>query len=100
MAAPDIEVKEVEAPAVDPVEGAIAALRETFPDLTDDPRPNYSGLMVPADQLLAVAGELKNNLGFEYDYSLLNVHNKGNLKSHLASIVLNYAWAKKTKSDK
>ena len=66
MAAPDIEVNDVEAPAVDPVEGAIAALREKFPDITDDTRPNYTGLMVPADQLLAVAGELKNELGFEY----------------------------------
>ncbi|MFT5196104.1 MAG: NADH-quinone oxidoreductase subunit C/D [Candidatus Promineifilaceae bacterium] len=66
MATPNIVVNEVEAPVVDPVEGAIAALREKFPDLTDDPRPNYTGLMVPADQLLAVAVELKEKLGFNY----------------------------------
>jgi len=36
-------------------------------------------------------------IGLEYDRSLLNLHNRGNLKSHMVSISVKYAWAKKSR---
>lgn len=59
---------------VDPVEAAIGALKAKFPDeLTDDPRPNFTGLMVPAARLLEVAQTLREELGFDYLSSVTGV---------------------------
>jgi len=33
-------------------------------------------------------------VGLDYDRSFLNIHNNGNLKSHLLSLSVKYAWAK------
>ena len=33
-------------------------------------------------------------IGLEYDRSLLNLHNRGSLKSHMISVSVKYAWAK------
>ncbi len=73
MAETTIEVLENEAPAMDPVEAAVSALKEQFPELTDDARPNYSGLMVPADKLLEVAQNLRDEQGFNYLSSVTGV---------------------------
>ncbi len=59
---------------VDPVAAATAALKERFPEeLADDPRANYSGLIVPADRLLDVAKALREDLGFNYLSSVTGV---------------------------
>lgn len=73
MAEMMIEVLEPEVEAVDPVEEATAVLKEKFPDLQDDPRDGYTGLMVPPDQLTAVAQTLKDELGFDYLSSVTGV---------------------------
>ncbi len=55
------------APVYDnPVEEATARLKERFPDLTDDPRPNFSGLMVPVAQIREVATYVRDELDFNY----------------------------------
>ncbi len=64
------------APAItsNPVERAIAILKERYPDaVTDDPRENYSGLMVNADQITEVAQTLRDDLGFNYLSSVTGV---------------------------
>ena len=67
-------VMEAEAVAVDPVADAIAALKEKYADvLMDDPRQNYTGLIVPADHLLDVAQTLREDLGFNYLSSVTGV---------------------------
>lgn len=59
---------------VDPVVDAIDRLKEKFPEaVSDDPRDGYSGLMVNADQLPAIAHALKNELGFDYLSSVTGV---------------------------
>ncbi len=73
MAEPTIEVVEAAEEAVDPAVTTAAALKEKFPDLVDDPRPNFSGIMVPADQLLAVARTLRDDCGFDYLSSVTGV---------------------------
>ncbi len=50
----------------DPVEEATARLKSEFPELTDDPRQGYSGIMVPPERLVEVATYLRNELGFNY----------------------------------
>jgi NADH-quinone oxidoreductase subunit C/D len=50
----------------DPVEEATARLKERFPELGDDPRSGFTGLMVPPEQLLEVATYLRDDLGFNY----------------------------------
>ncbi len=58
-----------EAPApvhVDPVEEAVARLRQRFPGVGPDERPDFSGFVVPADQLLEVASFVRDDLGFNY----------------------------------
>lgn len=73
MSESTIEIIDNEAPAVDPVESATTSLKERFPELTDDARPNYTGLMVSPEKLTEVAGVLKNELGFEYLSSVTGV---------------------------
>ena len=57
----------------DPVAQATAALKERYPDVSDDPRQNFTGLMVPAEQLLAVARTVREELGFNYLSSVTGV---------------------------
>ena len=58
----------------DPVDAAISILKERYPDaVTDDPRENYSGLMVTADKLVEVAQSLRDDLGFNYLSSVTGV---------------------------
>ena len=57
----------------DPVEVASAALKERFPELVDDARQNFTGIMVPADSLLDVARALREELGFIYLSSVTGV---------------------------
>jgi NADH-quinone oxidoreductase subunit D/NADH-quinone oxidoreductase subunit C/D len=60
--------------ASNPVERAIAILKERYPDaVTDDPRENYDGLMVNADKITAVAKTLRDDLGFNYLSSVTGV---------------------------
>lgn len=57
-----------------PVEAAIARLKEKFPTaVTDDEREGYEGIMVTADQLLEVAQTLRDELGFNYLSSVTGV---------------------------
>jgi NADH-quinone oxidoreductase subunit D/NADH-quinone oxidoreductase subunit C/D len=57
----------------DPVTEAVALLKERYPDLADDPRPNYTGLIVPPDKLIEVATALRDELGFNYLSSVTGV---------------------------
>ena len=67
-------VTDMTAEAVDPVSDAIASLKEQYGDeLTDDPRPHFTGLMVPAGRLLDVAKTLREELGFNYLSSVTGV---------------------------
>lgn len=50
----------------DPVEEATVRLKSEFPELTDDPRQGYTGIMVPPEQLVEVATYLRDELGFNY----------------------------------
>ncbi|MBK8987856.1 MAG: NADH-quinone oxidoreductase subunit D [Chloroflexi bacterium] len=60
--------------AVNPVEQAINALKERFPEaVSDDPRDGYSGLLVAADKLPEVALALRDDLGFDYLSSVTGV---------------------------
>lgn len=52
---------------------AVARLKEKFPDLADDPRPGFTGLMVPAHQLPEIALALRDELGFDYLSSVTGV---------------------------
>lgn len=56
-----------------PQEAAEAKLKALYPSLTNDERPNHTGIMVEADQLLDVAASLKNDLGFNYLSSVTGV---------------------------
>ena len=59
---------------IDPVVDALDHLKEKFSAaVTDDPRDGYSGLMVDADQLPAIARALKDVLGFDYLSSVTGV---------------------------
>lgn len=72
------------------VEGATARLKSQYPDLVDDARPGYTGLMVPADQLVEVATYLRTELGFNYLSSVTGVdlleENKMEVVYHTYSI--------------
>ena len=68
-----IEVLEPETETLDPVETATAALKQRFPDLVDDPRDRYTGLIVPAGQLVDVAKVVRDDLGFNYLSSVTGV---------------------------
>ncbi len=73
-----------------PPEEALADLKERFPDIRDDDRPDYSGVIVEADQLLAVAMALREELGFNYLSSVTGVDlikdNKLEVVYHVYSI--------------
>ncbi len=57
-----------------PVEVAIARLKEKFPTaVTDDERDGYEGIMVNANRLLDVAQTLRDELGFNYLSSVTGV---------------------------
>ena len=67
----------VEAPVLtdtNPVDQAIAALKERFvDDVSDDTRENYEGVVVSAEKLLDVATALRDDLGFNYLSSVTGV---------------------------
>lgn len=69
----DVMVTETPTKPMDPVAEATAALKEKFPEIQDDPRPNYTGLIVPASSLLQVAQTLRQELGFNYLSSVTGV---------------------------
>lgn len=73
MAELTIDVLEPEVTTADPVATATAALKARYPELTDDPRHNYTGIMVPADKLVEVATTLRDELGFNYLSSVTGV---------------------------
>jgi len=56
-----------------PVDEAIAILKERYPNVIDDPRENYSGVVVNADNIVAVAKALRDDLGFNYLSSVTGV---------------------------
>ena len=66
MAETTIEVLDSDAPMMDPVADATAALKEKFPELSDDARQNFTGIMVPPEKLLEVAQNLRDEQGFNY----------------------------------
>lgn len=70
MSESEVEIQEsgeVATPGTaDPVEDATARLKERFPELAGDERRNFSGLMVPAEQIRAVATYLRDELDFNY----------------------------------
>jgi NADH-quinone oxidoreductase subunit C/D len=70
-----LEVNEAAAEEIDdPVAAATAVLKQRYQDIiTDDPRPNFTGLMVPPDKLLEVASVLRDELGFNYLSSVTGV---------------------------
>ncbi len=69
-----IPVSEGFGEAEDPVEEALAILRERFAeDIQDDPRERFSGLIVSPDKLLEVSQFVRDDLGFNYLSSLTGV---------------------------
>jgi NADH-quinone oxidoreductase subunit D/NADH-quinone oxidoreductase subunit C/D len=59
---------------VNPVEQAIATLKERFADaVNDDTRDGYEGVIVSADKLIDVATALRDDLGFDYLSSVTGV---------------------------
>ncbi len=57
-----------------PVDEAIAILKERYPAaVTDDSRENYSGVVVNAENIVAVATALRDELGFNYLSSVTGV---------------------------
>jgi NADH-quinone oxidoreductase subunit D/NADH-quinone oxidoreductase subunit C/D len=57
----------------DPVAMATAQLKERFPDIADDERANFSGLMIPAAKIRDVAAFVRDELGFNYLSSVTGV---------------------------
>ena len=51
---------------VDPVEDAVKRLRERFPEVVPDERPDFSGYMVPAERIRDIASYIRDELGFDY----------------------------------
>jgi NADH-quinone oxidoreductase subunit C/D len=70
-----LEVNEAAAEEIDdPVAAATAVLKQRYQDIiTNDPRPNFTGLIVPPDKLLEVASVLRDELGFNYLSSVTGV---------------------------
>jgi NADH-quinone oxidoreductase subunit C/D len=69
-----VEHDETPEPAyLDPVTEATTNLKEKFPELSDDSRPNFTGLMVPPERLLDIATYLRDELGFDYLSSVTGV---------------------------
>lgn len=62
------------AAAINPVEEALAALKEKFPEsVTDDTRDGFQGVIVAPDKLIEVATALRDELGFNYLSSITGV---------------------------
>lgn len=57
----------------DPVEEATARLKERFPELSEDERPNYYGFIVPAEKIRDVAAYVRDELDFNYLSSVTGV---------------------------
>lgn len=69
-----VEIQEVAAPETDPVENAMAALKEKFPEhVADETRDRFSGLIVSADRLLEIGEYVRDDLGFNYLSSVTGV---------------------------
>jgi len=69
-----VEVRDVDAPEVDPVEDATAALKERFPEnVSDDTRDRYTGLIVRAEDISEIGQYLRDDLGFDYLSSVTGV---------------------------
>lgn len=74
LESPDPQEEGAVAVAENPVEEAIALLKERFPAaVQDDAREGYEGLMVSADKLVDVAAALRDDLGFNYLSSVTGV---------------------------
>lgn len=54
------------APAANHIEAAVATLKARYEQIRDDGREGFTGLIVPADQLIEVATAVKDELGFNY----------------------------------
>ena len=62
------------AESTNPVEAAIAVLKDRFADdISDDTRDGYEGVIVPADKLVEIATTLRDELGFDYLSSVTGV---------------------------
>lgn len=90
---PQAQSDQIEAVAVagNPVERALALLKERFPDVVaDDGREGYEGLVVEAANLVEVAAALKDEYGFDYLSSVTAVDqlndNKLEVVYHIYSI--------------
>jgi NADH-quinone oxidoreductase subunit C/D len=69
-----VEVKEVSAPAADPVEDAATAVKERFAEhVADDTRDRYSGLIVSPDRLVEISRFIRDDQGFDYLSSVTGV---------------------------
>jgi len=71
-----LEVPDMGTPeaVTNPVEHAINALKQRFPEgVSDETRDGYSGLVVAADKLPEVARTLRDELGFDYLSSVTGV---------------------------
>ena len=56
-----------QAAVANPLDQAIALLKERFPEaVADDDRKGYSGIVVDSDQLVAVATTIRDELGYDY----------------------------------
>ncbi|MCK5919753.1 MAG: NADH-quinone oxidoreductase subunit C, partial [Methylococcales bacterium] len=73
-----------------PVDVAIVALKAKYPEITDDPRDGYTGLMVPTDKIVEVARTLREELGFNFLSSVTGIdlikENKMEVVYHTYSI--------------
>jgi NADH-quinone oxidoreductase subunit D/NADH-quinone oxidoreductase subunit C/D len=68
------EKEEAVAEDKDPVETAVAALKEQFPqDVSEETRNRYTGLIVPADRLIEIGEYVRDELGFNYLSSVTGV---------------------------
>lgn len=71
---PESQPEEGTAVSSNPVDTAIALLKEKFPDaVQDEPRDGYEGVAVKAENLLEVATALRDELGFNYLSSVTGV---------------------------
>jgi NADH-quinone oxidoreductase subunit D/NADH-quinone oxidoreductase subunit C/D len=92
MSETEMVMEAANAPVVyaSPQEEALARLKDRFPDIRDDDRPNYTGVIIDGDQLLDVAMALREELGFNYLSSVTGVDlikdNKLEVVYHIYSI--------------
>lgn len=69
----NLEVDETVHEDSDPVESAEAVLKEKFPEIENDSRDRFTGLIVPVDKLIEVATAVQTDLGFNYLSSVTGV---------------------------